>query len=134
MLNCCRMSLPRTTEKMLTTVLNNTIYKLKIGQGLSARTYMSNDLRQILGTSQGSCASPFILITILDFVLWYIANKYIYICFRLVTPTGAGIDRIGETSIDNSAIVCLSQDPDFTSTKTIQNCNKHMESITQDFE
>ena len=72
------------------------------------------------------------MIAALDPVLWSIANKYI--CFRLITPTGAGTDRIGETNIDNSAIVCFSQDPDFTSTKTIQNFNKHMESITQDFE
>ena len=58
MLACCRMGLPRMAAKMLTTILKNTIYKLKTGHGLSARTYMSNALRQILGAGQGSCASP----------------------------------------------------------------------------
>ena len=36
MLNCHRMGLPRMAAKMLTTTLNNTIYKLKTEYGLSA--------------------------------------------------------------------------------------------------
>ena len=58
MLNYLRMGLPRTEAKILETILNNTICKLKTGHNLSARAYMSNSLRRILGTGQGSCASP----------------------------------------------------------------------------
>ena len=126
------MGLPRTATKMLTTILNYTIYKLKTGYGLSARTYMSNAFRQIIGTGQGSCASPSIWVAILDQVLWSIANKYT--CFRLKTPFGAGIDIIGDTYVDNNALICLSQDPNFTSNQTAQKISKHMEKISQDFE
>ena len=97
---------------MLTTILNNTIYQLKTGHGLSARTYMSNAHRQILGTGQGSRASPSIWVAVLDPVLWSIANKYV--CFKLTTPDGKEISRIGDTYVDDTALMCLSQDPNFS--------------------
>ena len=132
MLNCRRLGLPRTAAIMLTTILNNTIYQLKTGHGLSARTYMSNALRRILGTGQGSCASPSIWVVVLDPVLWSIATKYV--CFKLTTPDGAGIDRIGDTYVDDTTLMCLSQNPRFSHKQTATKLSKHMGAIAQDFE
>ena len=131
MLNCRRLDLPWTAAKMLTTILNNTIYKLKTGHDLSAQIYMSNTLHRILGTEQGSCASLFIWINVLDPVLWSIANKYT--CLKIITPAGASIDIIGDTYMDTTAIVCLTQDPDFTSPHTAQKLSKFIEEIAQEF-
>ena len=69
LLCCRRMGLPKTCAAMLTKVLNSTIYKLKTGHGISARHYMSNQLRRILGTGQGSGASPCIWTLVLDTIL-----------------------------------------------------------------
>ena len=55
-LNCCRMKFPCTAATMLTTILNNTIYRLNTGHILSVRTYKKNALRRILRTGQGNYA------------------------------------------------------------------------------
>ena len=49
MLCCRRLGLPKNAAKMLTLILNNTIYKTKTGHGVAAQTYMSTALRRILG-------------------------------------------------------------------------------------
>ena len=51
-----------------------------------------------------------------------------------LTPTGSGIDRIGDTYVNDIALTCLSQDPDFISNKTAQQLSKHMDAIDQDFD
>ena len=119
---------------MLTTIFNNTICRFKTGHGLSAIIYMSNALRRILVTSQGSCTSPSIWVAALDLdpVLWSIETKYI--CFKLTILTGTSIDRIGDMYVDKSAPMCLSQDLDFKNKQKILNLNKHMGKIAQDFE
>ena len=71
---------------MLTIILNNTVYLIKTGEGLSAREYMSNALRRILGVGQGSCAAPAIWTVVLDTKLWSVANKYT--AFNIKSPTG----------------------------------------------
>ena len=50
MINCRRLGLPRSAAKMLTTTLNNTVYIIRTGNGISSRTYQTNALRRILGT------------------------------------------------------------------------------------
>ena len=57
-LSCRRWGVPKKAEKIITMVLNNTIYRIRTGHGISARTYQSNELRRILGVGQGSCAAP----------------------------------------------------------------------------
>ena len=39
MINCRRLGLPRSAAKMLTSILNNTIYKIRIGNGISTCIY-----------------------------------------------------------------------------------------------
>ena len=50
MLNCHRLGLPKSAAKMLTVILNNTVYRIQIGHCLSAQTYQTNALHRILGT------------------------------------------------------------------------------------
>ena len=58
--NICyrRLGLPVSAAKMLAIVLNNTVFYLRTGYGVSAKTYCSSEIRRILGTGQGSGASP----------------------------------------------------------------------------
>ena len=64
MINCRRLGLPRLAEKMLTTILNNNIYKIRTDHGILPPIYQTNALRPILGTGQGSYASPYIWVTV----------------------------------------------------------------------
>ena len=48
-LNCQRLRLPQSVAIILSTILNNIVYRLKIGHVLSARTYQTNTFRRILG-------------------------------------------------------------------------------------
>ena len=57
MINYRRVGLPRSEAKMLTTILNNTVYRIRTEHGISSRKYQTNALRRILGIGQGSCAS-----------------------------------------------------------------------------
>ena len=75
MICCQRMGLPKSSACMITTILQKTIYKLKTGHGTSAHVYMSNQIRRILGTGQGSGASPCIWILVLDTILRSVAKK-----------------------------------------------------------
>ena len=48
---CCRrLGLPASAAKMLAIVLNNTVFYLCTGHGVSAKTYCSTEIRRILGT------------------------------------------------------------------------------------
>ena len=58
MLYCRRLGLPKSVAKMLTIILNNTIYKIKTGHGISAKQYLFNKLSRILGVGQGNCVAP----------------------------------------------------------------------------
>ena len=74
---CCRrLGLPASAAKMLAIVLNNTVFYLRTGHGVSAKTYYSTELRWILGMGQGSGASPCIWTAILDTTIWSIAQKH----------------------------------------------------------
>ena len=66
MVCCRRWGLPKSAAEMITIILNNTVYKLRTGHGISARAYMSDALRRILGVGQGSCAPPAIWMAVLD--------------------------------------------------------------------
>ena len=90
---------------MLTKVLNSTIYKLKTGHGISARHYMSNQLRRILGTGQGSGASPCIWTLVLDTILWSVALKHS--CFQITSPSGTKTHRVGDAFVDDTSIFLL---------------------------
>ena len=107
MINCRRLALPKSAAKMLTIILNNTIYRIKTGHGLSARTYQSTALRRILGTGQGSCASPSIWVAVLDPILWSIATKYV--CFDIKPPAGEQISRLGDAYVDDTALMTIFQ-------------------------
>ena len=99
MICCRRWGLPKSAAKMITVILNNTVYKLRTGHGVSAREYMSNALRRILGVGQGSCASPAIWMAVLDPILWSLAEKFHG--FRLESPSGIKINRIGDAYVDD---------------------------------
>ena len=99
------MGLPKTCAAMLTKVLNSTIYKLKTGHGISARHYMSNQLRRILGTGQGSGASPCIWTLVLDTILWSVALKHS--CFQITSPSGTKTHRVGDAFVDDTSIFLL---------------------------
>ena len=68
-LSCRRWGVPKKTATRITTVLNNTIYRIRTGHEISARTYQSDELRRILRVGQGSCAAPGILMAVLDPIL-----------------------------------------------------------------
>ena len=106
---CCRrIGLPKSAARMLATVLNNTVYCLRTGHGESARTYYSDQTRRILGTGQGSGASPCIWSAILDTILWSIAQKYML--FKLNGPTGKTISKLGDAYVDDTALMYVAQE------------------------
>lgn len=75
LLCCRRMGLPKTAAQMMGEILQNTIYKLKTGHGISDRTYFSNSLKRIQGSGQGSGASPCIWTLLLDPILSSVSKK-----------------------------------------------------------
>ena len=75
MICCRRMDLSKSSAQMLRIILQNTIYKLRTGHGTSAKVYMSNQIRRILGTGQGSVESPYIWALVLDIILWSVAKN-----------------------------------------------------------
>ena len=105
---CCRrLRLPASTGKMLAIILNNTIYYLRTGHKVSAKTYCTTEIRRILGTGQGSGASPCIWTAILDTILWSIAKKYFF--FRMQSSSGKVVEKLGDAYIDNRALMCVAQ-------------------------
>ena len=108
MLCCRRLGLPKSAAKMLATVLNNTVFYLRTGHGISARTYCTNSIRRILGSGQGSGASPCIWTAILDTILWSVAQKYT--CLRITSPTGIITDKVGDPYVDDTALMYTDQE------------------------
>ena len=135
MLCCRRLGLPKNAAQMLTNILNNTVYRIKTGQGLSAREYMSSALRRILGVGQGSCAAPAIWTAILDTILWSVASKYS--AFAVESPTGKRTERLGDAYVDDTALMANYEPsidaPDQTNKQEQYMCT-HMQDIAQDFE
>ena len=117
---------------MLTRVLQNTIYKLKTGHGLSAKAYLSNQIRRILGTCQGSGASPCIWTLVLDTILWAVANKYK--CFHIQSPSGIQINRVGDSFVDDTSLFYINNDDPTLKPHSTQDIAHHLEIIAQDFE
>ena len=117
---------------MLTMILNNTVYRIRTRHGLSARTYQTDALRRILGTRQGSCASPSIWVTVLDPILWSISTKFT--CFQINTPLNKPIDRIGDAYVDDTSLMATSDSHVTNSTAAEVKLTAHMENIAQDFE
>ena len=106
---CCRrIVLLKSAAKMLAVVLNNPVYYLRTGHGESARTYCTDQVRRILGTGQGSGASPCIWSAILDTILWSVAKKYIL--FKLSGPTGKTISKLGDVYVDDTALMYIAQE------------------------
>ena len=75
LLCCCRMGFPSSPSQMLTKVLQQTIYKLKTGHGLSKDSYFSTLLRRILGIGQGPGSSPCIWTCVLDPIMVSVLKK-----------------------------------------------------------
>lgn len=135
MLCCRRLGLPKNAAQMLTNILNNTVYRIKTGQGLSAREYMSSALRRILGVGQGSCAAPAIWTAILDTILWSVVSKYS--AFAVESPTGKRTERLGDAYVDDTALMANyepSMDAPNQTNKQEQYMCTHMQDIAQDFE
>ena len=117
---------------MITMVLNNTIYKIRTGYGISVRTYQSKELRKNLGVGQGSCAVPGIWMAVLDPILWSIANKFA--CFKIESPSGKSITRIGDVYVDNTVFQAICNKSDCSHQELIKSLTVLIEDILQDFE
>ena len=120
---------------MLTIILNNTIYKIKTGHGISAKQYLSDQLHRILGVGQGSCAAPSIWTAVLDTILWLVAEKYV--AFQMTSPTGQHKERLGYAFVDNIALMAnMLPEQNITKDSTIKehDMTTHMKKIAQDFE
>ena len=131
MMCCRRMGLPKSAAKMLSTILQNTIFKLKTNRGIS-RVYMSNQIKRLLGTGYGSGGSPCIWILVLDTILWSVAKKYS--CFELKSPTGIDINRIGDAFVDDTSIFFISNSSDNSPEFSPKEIARSIEEIAQDFE
>ena len=107
--NLCyrRIGLPASAAKMLAIVLNNTVFYLRTGHGVSAKIYCSTKIRRILGTGQGNGASPCIWTAILDTILWSIAQKYHL--FSVQSPSGKVAEKLGDAYVDDTALMYVSQ-------------------------
>ena len=132
MICCRRWGLPKSAAKMITTILNNTVYRLRTGHGISARTYMFTELQRILGVDQGSCASPAIWMAVLDLLLWSLGSKFHG--FRLKIPSGININRIGDAYVDDVVLTMTYPTNEDDHSTQIQTLQKLMEVFLQDFE
>ena len=112
--------------------LNKTVYRIRTGHGLSTRTYQADATPCVLGTGQGSCASPSIWVPVLDPILWSIATKFTW--FQIDTPLNKTIDRIGDAYIDDTALMATSNSHATNSTAAEVKLTAHVENITQYFE
>ena len=130
---CCRLwGLPTSAAKMITIILNNTVYKLRTGHGISARSYMSTALRMILGVGQGSSASPAIWMAVLNPILWSLAQKFKG--FQLESPSGAKITRIGDAYVDDVVLTMTHPDESLSNKNQIKILPALIEAFLQDFE
>ena len=132
LLCCRRMGLPKTAAQMMGEVLQNTIYKLKTGHGISDRTYFSTTLRRILGSGQGSGVSPCIWTLVLDPILLSVSQKFK--CLEIITPTKQHISRLGDAFVDNTALFLILTQLDDNKVITPEYIAKKLQEIAQDFE
>ena len=131
MLNCRKMGLPNSAAHMLTIILNNIIYRIQTGHGLSTRSYQTNALQRILGIGQRSCASPSIWVAVLDPIIWSLTSKHI--CFHINTPIQATIDQIGDAYIYDTSFLTTSEGVTTISQAPVLKWTAHMEQVAQDF-
>ena len=92
---------------MLAIVLNNTVFYLRNGHRVSAKTFCSTEIRRILGTGQGSGALPCIWTAILDTILWSIAQKYLLFCMQ--SSSGKVVEKLGDAYVDNTMLMYVAQ-------------------------
>ena len=91
-------------------------------------------MRRILGTGQGSGASPCIWISILDITLWPMTQ--IFQCFYLESQSGTKVKRLGDALLMTRTYVVWRRQIQKTSAKPTpgEELYKEMWSIAQDFE
>ena len=78
MLCCRRLGLPKSAAKMLATILHNTVFYLRTGHSISARTYCSNSIC-VLTASVSSCfPSLFVHATYINAVSSTYASPTLY--------------------------------------------------------
>jgi hypothetical protein len=126
------MGLPTTAAQMMGNVLQQTRYKLKTGHGISEEVYFSTIQRRILGSGQGSGASPCIWTLVLDPILSSVSEKYD--CFHIITPTKKSINRIGDVFVDDTALFLILSHLEDSKNITPDYIASKMEEIAQDFE
>ena len=74
---CWRLGLTNSTANKLAKVLRNTVFYLRMGHLISVKIYYSDSVYRILGTRQGSSASPCTWSAIIDTSVWSLAHKYV---------------------------------------------------------
>ena len=117
---------------MLATILNNTIFYLRTGHGVSARTYCSDSVRRIIGTGQGSGAFPYIWAAIFDTILWSIAQKHTG--YKMKSPSGKVVRKIGDAYVDNTALMYVAQTDTEMKQEEREEVNTEINKMAQDFE
>ena len=122
MICCRRWGLPTSVTRMITIILNNTVYKLRTGHGISTRSYVE----------KGSSASPAIWMAVLDPILWSLAEKFQG--FKLESPSGIQINRIGDAYVDDVVLTLTHPDETLSNKKQIETLPALMEAFLQDFE
>jgi hypothetical protein len=124
------MGLPKTAAQMMGEILQNTVYKLKTCHGISDRTYFSTTLRRILGSGQGSGASPCIWTLVLDPILLSVSKKYK--CLEIITPTKQHINRLGDAFVDDTTLFLILTQFDDEKIITPEYIAKKLQEIAQD--
>ena len=132
LLCCRRIGLFKTAAQMMGEILQNTIYKLKTGHGISNRTYFSTTLRRILGSGQGSGASPCIWTFVLDPILSSVSKKFKYL--KIFTPSKKTINRIGYAFVDDTALFLILTQSEDNNEITPEYIALKLQAIAQDFE
>ena len=98
-----RLSLPKNAAKMLTLILNNTIYKIKTGHGVAARTYLLTVLCRIFGVGEGRCAASAICTAILNTIIWSVSAKYT--AMEITSPIEKKTYRLVDAYVDDTVLI-----------------------------
>ena len=117
---------------MMGEILQNTIEKLKTGHGISDRTYFSTTLRRILGSGQGSGASPCIWTLVLDPIFSSVSKKFK--CIVIFTLSKKTINRIGDAFVDDTALFLILSHSEDNKEITPEYIALKLYEIAQDFE
>lgn len=132
LLCCRRIGLLKKEAQMMGEILQNTIYKLKTGHGISDKTYFSTTLQRTLGSGQGSVASPSIWTLVLDPTLLLVSKKFK--CLQVITPTKKTINRIGDAFVDHTALFLTLTQLDDGKEIIPEYIAHKLQEIAQDFE